>query len=359
MNFSKLLIDWYNANKRSLPWREANDAYKIWLSEIIMQQTRIEQGTSYYLKFVEHFPTVQDLAHAAEEEVLMLWQGLGYYSRARNLHATAKQIVNEFGGKFPQTIEQLQTLKGIGEYTAAAIASFAFNLPHPTIDGNVQRVLCRAFGLHEAINTGASKKELNNLAYKLIDTTQAATFNQALMDFGSIHCKAQNPLCNSCPFSTECYALRENKINVLPLKKKALAKQDRFLYYFIILHKENNHTFVYIKQRTEKDIWNKLYDFPLIDSKTALNEPQQLEILTTMLGFSIPKQQIKTFDKNYKHILSHQTLFATFYTLTIQQSATFEQINSKQNYTKINIQNILEYPFPKLIHNFFNDNQLV
>jgi len=351
MNFSKLLIDWYSEYKRPLAWRETKDAYKIWLSEIIMQQTRIEQGTSYYLKFIEHYPTVNHLAKASEEEVLFHWQGLGYYSRARNLHATAKFISEQLNGVFPNTFSEIVKLKGVGDYTASAIASFAFDEPHPTIDGNVQRVLSRVFGLYEAINTGASKKELSAIANKIIDKKQAATFNQAMMDFGSIHCKAQNPLCDVCPFKKDCYAFGESKINELPVKKKALVKQDRFMYYILPIFSESEKKYTFINQRNQKDIWSKLYDFPLVENNERITYEDLEREISKLFSVEINEKNLKFFEKEYKHILSHRTLYVKFYSLELD----FDKAKQINNYQKVELTKLLEFPFPKLIHLFFDD----
>lgn len=353
MNFSEKLLIWYNENKRPLAWRKTKDAYKIWLSEIIMQQTQIAQGTAYYHKFVKNYPTIHDLAKASEAQVLYHWQGLGYYTRARNLQATAKYISEKLNGKFPDTYVELRKLKGVGDYTASAIASFAFGKIHPAIDGNVQRVLTRIFGLHEAINTGASKKEISAVAEKIIDRNNPGIFNQAMMDFGSIHCKAKKPLCSLCPFKDECYAFRESKIDELPVKKKALEKQDRFMYYFIPLISEKSKNYTLINLRNKKGIWQNLYDFPLIEDKKAIPDKEIKESIKKQLDLSNKEAEIKEFPKEYKHILSHRTLYVKFYTIKPEKDNPMPNI-----YKKVFINELQNYPFPQLIRRFFNENDV-
>ncbi len=354
MNFSEKLINWYQSNKRDLEWRKTKDPYKIWLSEIIMQQTRIEQGTAYYLKFIHTYPTVEDLAQATEENILKLWQGLGYYSRARNLHQTAKNIVTQYQSQFPNDYNKLLKLKGIGEYTAAAIASFAFDLPYVSIDGNVQRFLSRMFGLHAPINTSEGKKEIQLIADKLLPKNHAATFNQALMDFGSILCKAQSPLCKQCPFAQNCYALANEKVNLLPIKKKAAPKQDRFMYYFLFFYKKENKTHLFINLRNEKDIWHKLYDFPLIENDKELTMNQINNQLSLLLQTTLEISPLP-FGKKYKHILSHRILNVQFFSMQIHNyTENFEKILS-QKYKSIAFEQLQQFPYPQLIINFFAD----
>ncbi|MBL4704506.1 MAG: A/G-specific adenine glycosylase, partial [Flavobacteriales bacterium] len=260
-NFNSKIISWYTVHKRDLPWRKTKNPYKIWLSEIILQQTRIDQGTSYYLKFEAHYPTINDLANASEDEVLKDWQGLGYYSRARNLHGTAKHIVNELGGEFPNTYQEILKLKGVGDYTASAIASFCFGESEAVVDGNVYRVLSRYFGIETPIDSGKGKKEFKQLANQLICTENPSTFNQGIMEFGALQCKPKSPDCSQCPFQSSCVAYAKDKVGLLPIKEKKLKQRNRFFDYFLFL--DNQQTI--LQQRTQKDIWQQLYEFPMIE----------------------------------------------------------------------------------------------
>src|ERR1041385_985871 len=256
MDFSQILLSWYARNRRDLPWRKTRDPYKIWLSEVILQQTRVQQGLPYYLAFVKKCPDVKKLAAAPEDEVVKLWQGLGYYSRARNLHAAAKMVVKDFAGKFPGNYEDLRKLKGIGDYTAAAIASLSFDERKAVVDGNVYRVLSRIFGIEDAIDSTVGKKIFSELANELISQKFPADHNKAIMEFGALQCVPKNPDCKNCPFVLHCYAQKKKIIHLFPLKSKKTKITDRFFYYLVIRHKGH----IYIKQRTGKDIWKGLFD---------------------------------------------------------------------------------------------------
>jgi A/G-specific adenine glycosylase len=312
-NFSALLINWYLDNKRDLPWRDTNDPYKIWLSEIILQQTRIVQGIDYYHRFVKQYPNVFDLANAPVNDVLKLWQGLGYYSRARNLHIAAQKIATIYKGVFPSNFEELKTLKGIGEYTAAAIASIAFNQPVAAVDGNVYRVLARIFDIKTPINSAAAKKEFFNISQQLIDRKRPGAYNQALMELGATCCTPKSPKCNSCPFSNICFAFANNEINNLPVKLKKNTPVNRYFNYLVFIN--NGHTWV--KQRNEKDIWHSLFDFPLVETTEAF-EPHQL--LYNKAFSNIVKKteiEVESISNVYTHKLTHQTIFARFYKIKI------------------------------------------
>ncbi|MGY8943774.1 MAG: A/G-specific adenine glycosylase, partial [Flavobacteriales bacterium] len=261
MKFSNTLIYWYLQNNRELPWRKSKNPYFIWLSEIMLQQTRVAQGLAYYLKFTTSFPTVFDLAKADESTVLKMWQGLGYYSRARNLHFSAKQISKELNGVFPSTYEEIIKLKGIGDYTASAISSICFNEPTAVVDGNVYRVLSRYFGINTPTNSTLGIKEFKTLAQTLIDTSQPGTYNQALMDFGALHCKPQNPLCETCPFSDSCVAFEKKLTKELPVKEKKIKVRKRYFNFLVI--KTDAHKTI-LTERKGKGIWQGLYQFPLI-----------------------------------------------------------------------------------------------
>jgi A/G-specific adenine glycosylase len=343
MRFSIDLIEWYNKNKRDLPWRNSNAPYKVWLSEIILQQTRVDQGLDYFNKFVDAYPTIQDLANASEDEVLKLWQGLGYYSRARNLHFTAKHITQQYNGIFPETYKDMLGLKGVGEYTAAAIMSFCYNQPYPVIDGNVYRVLSRIFGVETPIDSTTGKKEFKGLAEELIDLKDPATYNQAIMEFGALHCTPKTPKCDDCIFRLECFALKYNLVNQLPKKEKKLKQRNRFFNYLILKNGDN----LYLKQRGNKDIWQGLYDFPLIESDKELNSAEKLQ---AQLNKSLETNTYITVNKqseSIKHILSHQKIYTIFWHIEVDNTEQFDK-----NYLSVSTKEINNYPVPKLIENY-------
>lgn len=347
MEFSKTLIKWYRQHKRELPWRHETDPYKIWLSEIILQQTQVVQGQSYYLKFIETFPTVNDLAAASEDKVLKLWQGLGYYSRARNLHAAAQYIVSAHHGKFPNTFEAIKQLKGVGPYTAAAIASIAFQLPHAVVDGNVYRVLSRIFGVETPIDSTQGKKEFQALADSLLNTSIPDIHNQALMEFGALHCRPVNPACDACVFNTSCFALKTRKVTHLPVKEKKIKSRERYLNYFVILDK---NACVAVNRRNEKDIWQGLYEFNLIETpeSTSLEGLLKLEVAQTLLGQSF---RLAFSSEEYKHILSHQNLKAKFHVCQLNVSFARKKAS-------IPLKNLHSLAFPRLIEKFLKDCKL-
>ncbi len=344
---SAILIKWYRLNKRDLPWRNTNSAYQIWLSEIILQQTRVAQGMQYFLKFIKHYPTVTDLAQASEEEVLKDWQGLGYYSRARNLHSAAKFINENYEGQFPSTYNEIRGLKGVGDYTAAAIASFAFNLPYSVVDGNVYRILSRLFGIETPIDSSTGKKEFAALAQSLLPTEQSAEYNQAIMEFGALQCIPKSPNCETCPFSTTCIAFKTNQVEKLPIKEKKLKQKKRFLNYLIIESADE----LLINKRDSKGIWQNLYDFPLIESNKTitpkmLTQQDEFKRLINNLPF-----KIDAVSEERKHILSHQILFAKFYHIKLTKGLSSIQ----GNYEKINKATLHEKPIPKLIENYLKE----
>lgn len=345
MTFSAQIISWYKQHKRDLPWRGIKDPYKIWLSEIILQQTRIEQGTPYYNRFIEQYPSIQNLAKAQEEEVLKLWQGLGYYSRARNLYFAAKQVMQEFDGKFPSTHKDIMSLKGVGEYTAAAIASFAYDLPHAVVDGNVYRLLARYFGIHTPINSTEGKKIFFSLANELLDKQSASDYNQGIMEFGSQQCKPVNPDCNICPLQESCVAHQEQSVTELPVKLKTIKQKKIYFDYFFIEYQGNT----YLKKRSNKGIWQNLYDFPLIEKEKKTNEKEILAEAQKLLA--IPFKAFSKF-KEYKHILSHRTIFARFWSVKTLVEPTLK------NTQKIQLEDLEQYPIPRLIELFLQDKEL-
>ncbi len=306
--FSKKLIDWYSDFGRNLPWRNTDNPYYIWLSEIILQQTRIEQGLSYYHRFVEEYPTVRHLAEASEEQILKTWQGLGYYSRARNLHAATQYICNSLNGMFPDTYEGILSLKGVGRYTAAAIASFAFRLPYPVIDGNVYRFISRIKGIFTPIATNSAYNEFETILLKEIDSERPDLFNQAMMDFGSIFCTPQHPHCMECPFADQCYALKYDKVSSLPVKAASVKVKERWFYYF---HLENADGLL-VHQRQGKDIWKGLYEFPLMESELQLSHEElsaRADSFFDTLGISVANPMVIC---EMTHKLTHRTIHATF-----------------------------------------------
>ncbi|MFY7890463.1 MAG: A/G-specific adenine glycosylase [Spirosomataceae bacterium] len=310
--FAEKLINWYKSNLRDLPWRHTKNPYYIWLSEVILQQTRVAQGLPYYKAFVEAFPTVQDLAQADEQEVLRLWQGLGYYSRARNLHTTAKMVVENYGGSFPNTYQELLNLKGIGTYTAAAIASFAFGEKVAVLDGNVYRVLARVFGEETDISSSNAKKVFTELATSLLPEQQTDTYNQAIMEFGALYCTPASPQCMFCTFQIECMANATGKQAVLPIKTKKTKVTERFFHYLVFQKGEK----IAMKQRKPKDVWEGMYDFYLIEDKQELD----WEVLVEQDTFLSQQKNELTILKettSYKHILSHQRIFTKFYHLEL------------------------------------------
>jgi A/G-specific adenine glycosylase len=348
MSFAETIIHWYNENKRDLPWRNTKNPYRIWLSEIILQQTRVEQGVDYYKKFVKTYPNIKALAAAKEGEVLKLWQGLGYYSRARNLHYTAKEITKRFKGRFPETWEQVRSFKGIGDYTAAAILSFAFDKRYPVVDGNVHRLLSRYLGIKTPLNTAKAKKEFYEAAFKLMQEVEEkdnSTFNQAIMEFGSRQCKPANPDCRKCPLQNSCYAFAKNKVSEFPVKKKKEKPRDRYFHYFVIRKGDK----IFLRKRTEKDIWKNMYDFPLVEGGRKIGRdalPKELkDIKNAIQAKAIPVKQ-------FKHQLSHQTIYAKFYEFTLIGKTGIPD----KSLVKVSTATIRLYALPRLIDRYLQEN---
>lgn len=340
--FHKILTVWYQQNKRDLPWRANNDPYLVWVSEIILQQTRVDQGTAYFHRFIERFPDVKALAAAPENEVLKEWQGLGYYSRARNMHFAARQIMNEFNASFPHTIINIAKLKGVGSYTAAAIASISFGLPYAAIDGNVYRVLSRVFGIDTPIDSTKGKKEFSDLAYELLDRQNPAVFNEALMEFGALQCTPRSPDCNRCPFHNRCMAFTRNEINKLPVKSKKTRVKNRYFNYLFVSHKQ----YFYIEKREDKDIWHNLYQFPLIESQKTLTTAELLvdEQFRTM--FKESEISIGSISPEIIHLLTHQKLHVRFIEIILLKPV------DHRGWIRILPEEVPDYPVPKLIDNY-------
>lgn len=350
--FSKLLLKWYSKNARSHPWKKIKNPYFIWLSEIILQQTRVEAGTPYYLKFIETYPTIQELAAATQDDVYRLWKGLGYYSRARNLHHTAQTIVDKHNGIFPQTYDDILALKGIGPYTAAAIASFAFDLPYPVMDGNVKRVIARYYGYKKDVMSAANKHDLQSLLDQSFNKKKAALFNQAIMDFGATVCKPKSPLCNDCPFSKTCHANQQNEVSLIPLRISKIKRRDRFFHYLVIKDEQN----ILLKKRQDKDIWQNLYDFPSIendsnkqlsikDLQSFVKEYTNIAVKKTNFSVKGPKSQL----------LSHQRIIARFYTICLPN---IQSIANQTELDLVQLKNSSSFAVPKIIDWYLKDNSI-
>jgi len=335
-NFTRLITDWYRQNKRELPWRETSDPYLIWISEIILQQTRVDQGMAYYLKFKKNYPTIIELANASEEDVLNDWQGLGYYSRARNLHFTAQFIRDHHGGVFPSSFKDIIALKGIGDYTAAAISSFAFNLNYAVVDGNVYRLLSRVFNINLPIDSNEGKKYFQSLANELIDCHNPAIHNQAIMEVGALVCSPKNPSCSDCPLELKCLAKAKNTIGTLPIKSKKTKVTLRFFHY-LIFHSDDE---VIIEKRIAKDIWQHMYQFPLLETDSPTTPDSEYVNSNSEASTEIT------------HILSHQKITAKFY-----------RINSipekeENDWVKIKKDDIQDFPLPRIIDRYLENNAL-
>lgn len=341
MIFSDRILSWYRIYKRELPWRETRDPYRIWLSEIMLQQTRVAQGLPYYRKFTERFPNVEALAAASEEEVLKLWQGLGYYSRARNLHATARIVATDYGGHFPDSYEELLKLKGVGPYTAAAIASICHDLPHPVVDGNVYRVLSRFFGIQHPINSTEGIRYFADLAAAVIDRDRPGEYNQGLMEFGALQCVPQNPDCSGCPLSGGCEAYARDLVSDLPRKLPKKKVRERVFNYLMPVDPQFRTRLV---KRKGKGIWQGLFEFPLIETGQEVSDDGIRDLLKTSVfsDLSTPRSVVRFNEKPLVHKLSHQHLRVTFWILHLEEPL----------HPSIPVSEMHSYPVPVLIANF-------
>jgi len=351
MTITTRLLQWYDTNHRDLPWRNTSDPYKVWLSEIILQQTRVDQGLNYYLKFVENYPTIQDLAAADEDSVLKLWQGLGYYSRARNLHHSAKTVAEKYNCIFPDNYNDLLKLKGVGEYTAAAISSIVFNEAKPVVDGNVMRVVSRWYAIEDAVNSSSGLKQIKMAIEKLIDKTQPGKFNQAMMEFGARYCKPKNPDCEKCIFNDSCLAYQSGLVDKLPLKLSKIKIKTRYFTYFHITFNQNTEPFTIIKKRIENDIWKGLYEFPLIESPKEISTEDLLKVNNTKQFVNPDHSVIQSASKAYAHQLSHQKIIATF--IKISSNAPISEL--PPDYIIIPSISLGEYPVSRLMDKYLND----
>lgn len=347
--FPDKIVKWYAENKRSLPWRSTKDPYKIWLSEIILQQTRVVQGLPYYLRFVERYPTVSDLAAAPQDEVLRLWQGLGYYTRARNLQKCAQTIVEKYNGRFPGSFQELLSLPGIGEYTAAAISSICYNEHVAVVDGNVFRVLSRVFGIETPINSPEGKKIFTELANTFIHQTDPAEYNQGLMEFGAMFCTPKNPRCEECVFKKSCRAYQHDLQDQLPVKIKGKASRKRYFYYFVFDQGEK----LIMRKREEKDIWLGLFDFHLVERKKAIKPEKLLE--EESVNSLVENAKAVSISKSYKHILTHQTIFSRFIIIKNKK----KPVGIKGNHAIYTLKQINELPKPVLVSRFLADHYIL
>jgi A/G-specific adenine glycosylase len=348
--FSEKLLNWhYETNKREMPWKGEKDPYKVWLSEIILQQTRVTQGLPYYLKFIQAYPTVRHLASAKDEEVFKLWEGLGYYSRCRNLIAGARQIVEKHDGVFPKNYESILAIKGVGPYTASAIASFAFDLPHAVVDGNVTRVLSRYFGIYTPFDTGSGKKEFSELAQKLLTTKHAADYNQAIMDFGATVCMPSDPDCTACPFQQHCVASISKAEKILPVKSKKLTKKKRWFNYLVV---KANDQFL-IRQRQSKDIWQNLHEFYLLETAAPL-EWMSNEVQVAVRGFTQSPIQLSIQSRIYTQQLTHQTINATFF-----EVETVVLFAALEDYKWVSAFEMDKLAFPRIINSYLSTKQVL
>ncbi|MDP2890440.1 MAG: A/G-specific adenine glycosylase [Bacteroidota bacterium] len=345
--FNSLIHHWYSLFKRDLPWRDTQNPYYIWLSEIILQQTRIEQGRAYYLSFIGEFPTISDLASASEDKVLKLWQGLGYYSRARNLHFTARYISEHFNGKFPEKHRLILSLKGIGEYTAAAIASISFNQEYPAVDGNVFRVLSRFYGIYEPIDTSAGKKIFVKLAAELIKGTDPGMHNQALMEFGALQCTPQKPDCLRCPLSERCYAFANKKVADLPVKLKKTTQRHRYFNYFDISHSDS----VWLKKRVGKDIWKNLFEFPMIETSVATGFEELMAMSEVNQLMDADNSVVEKITDWKIHLLTHQKI-----NYRIIKVSLLQEKEMPVELIRVNKKDIFNFAVPKLLETYLIRN---
>ena len=339
-NFSKILIDWYSEHRRELPWRESTDPYIIWISEIILQQTRVVQGYDYFMRFINRFPDVKTLAEAEEDEVMKYWQGLGYYSRARNLHTAARSM----NGAFPKTYPEVLALKGVGEYTAAAICSFAYDMPYAVVDGNVYRVLSRYLGIETPIDSTEGKKLFSVLAGEMMDKSRPAVYNQAIMDFGALQCTPQTPVCLFCPLADSCIALSKGLVMKLPVKQHKTKTTNRYLNY-VYAH---TNTYTFINKRTGDDIWKNLFELPLIETVESVTEEEFLALPDfTKLFASGETPVVHSVCRDVKHVLSHRVLYANFYEVNLPEDTL-----SFSSFQKVRTEELGQYAVPRLIHAF-------
>ena len=355
MEVSSILINWYHQNKRLLPWRNSSDPYVVWVSEIILQQTRVDQGLEYFNRFVARFPDVFSLACASEQEILRLWQGLGYYSRARNMQTAARLIVKEFNGIFPVSSKELLKLKGIGPYTAAAIASICYGEACPVVDGNVMRVISRFFGISLAVNTPEGYKAVYEATLLIMDREHAGTYNQAIMEFGALQCIPGKPVCNLCPLQPGCVAFQTQTIDKLPVKIKAARPRDRHFNYLVILPENESETKeIYLNKRTAKDIWKGMYELPVIESLSALEPEELFGSVGWRTIFGEQCMHISSYSEEYRHQLTHQTIYARFITVKVDVPPA-----GSDGWQRVKLSKIPDYPLPRLIDRYLKQEKYI
>jgi A/G-specific adenine glycosylase len=358
MKFSSKITRWYGHHKRDLPWRKTSDPYRIWLSEIILQQTRIDQGLAYYQRFLEAYPDVVSLASAEEQDVLKLWQGLGYYTRARNLHRTAKIVAEKYRGTFPQSWEEVINLPGIGSYTAAAILSIAFGKPYPVVDGNVYRLLTRLHAIDTPIDSGTGKRIVENKAHELLDRKDPGTYNQAVMEFGALYCKPVNPDCPRCIFKSECHAFKKKEVEKFPVKKPRRNQRFRYFHYFLFTFRSNHSTKILINKRGGDDIWQNLYDFPLIETSRHTSLTRLKE--SGFNDLDLKNMSLNIMGNEYKHILSHQVILARFIRVDLSPDllAGTQKKLRIEDLIPVELRDLSNFPIPRLIEKFLEENRL-
>ena len=347
MKVTTKLLKWYDANRRDLPWRRTRDPYAVWVSEVILQQTRVDQGLDYYLRFLERFPGIRSLAEADPDDVLRVWQGLGYYSRARNMQEAARQMMDQHGGHFPGTYHSILSLKGIGPYTAAAIASICFSEATPVVDGNVLRFISRLHGIRDPVDSLLTRNRIAGIAGKMMEPGRPGDFNQAMMEFGALWCKPVNPGCGSCIFRRECVAYREGAVGEIPLKAKAKQSSGRYFNYLVVRLRQNGNEVLFLRRREKDDIWKGLYEFPLIEtdkpvSLKSLMKAEEWEMLFKGTGAVAVKE-----GKTVKHVLSHRVIHARFHIVFVNKPL-------KGQFVRISMGELDQFPVPKLIAKFLN-----
>lgn len=347
MDFANQLVKWYRVHKRDLPWRQTTDPYVVWLSEIILQQTRVDQGLPYFQRFIEKYPTVKNMAAAPLEEVMRLWQGLGYYSRARNLFATAQMVTNQHQGRFPDTYEGLKSLPGIGPYTAAAIASFCFGLPHAVVDGNVIRVLSRLYGIEDPVNEPSTRKQMDALANDLLNRRDPATHNQAIMEFGALHCKPANPDCIRCPFAEHCLAFRTGKVKSIPIKSSKVKVRDRYFNYLVVRFQDS----ILLRKRIESGIWQELHEPPMEETTKLMTEKELLKSKLWKRFITNTAETKITFVEPKPHKLTHQTIYSRFFIATGLTPARI----SDADWLVVRTKDLQHYAVPRMIELVFEE----
>jgi A/G-specific adenine glycosylase len=350
MKTSRKLMKWYDSNRRDLPWRRTRDPYAVWVSEIILQQTRVDQGLAYYLRFLERFPGVRSLAEAGPDEVLRVWQGLGYYSRARNMQTAARQIMERFGGVFPGRHEEILALKGIGPYTAAAIASICFGEPVPVVDGNVLRFLSRLYGIKDPVEGSKGRNRVAALAASLMDPARPGDFNQAMMEFGALYCKPQNPDCGSCVFKKECVANLEGNVPSIPAKGSLKKTTNRYFHYLVVRSGKSKGDGVYLHKREGEDIWKGLYEFPLIETGKTVSAARLVGSEEWNRIFKSSGARFIRAGKTVKHVLSHRVIHARFYEVEVGKPL-------KEDFILVPEKQLSKYPLPRLIEKFFLNHE--